>query len=72
MNARLKSKQGWSISEDLEKLVAELLKNAITDTKMTLDDKLAIIKEARGIEALKMKRAEEEMGRGFDWSGDDA
>jgi hypothetical protein len=59
------------IIESLEELIGNLLDDAaMPQTKMTQDDKLAVIDRALKLGTLKMKQ-EEGMGRGFDWGGDD-
>jgi len=59
------------IIESLEELIGNMLDDAaMATTKMTQDDKLAVIDRALKLGTLKVKQ-EEGMGRGFDWGGSD-
>jgi hypothetical protein len=61
-----------SVNSELESIVADLLKEASGSKIMPLDDKLAIIDRAMKLEVMRLKAAEDAMGSGFDWGGDEA
>jgi len=58
------------IIDSLEELIGHMLDDAsMPTTKMTQEEKLAVIDRALKLGTLKVKQ-EEGMGRGFDWGGD--
>ena len=69
----MSKKKTIGIDPALEKAIAKLLEQVMTDSEATLTDKMKIIDRSLKLEALKMKLQDDAWGSGFmDDDEDDA
>jgi hypothetical protein len=69
----MSKKKTAGIDPALEKAIAKLLEQVMTDSEATLTDKMKIIDRSLKLEALKMKLQDDAWGSGFmDDDEDDA
>lgn len=65
------AKKGKGVSPDLERAIAEMLKQVMNSPEASITDKTKVIDRALNLEKIKLKISDEEWGSGFSLDEDE-